>query len=111
VRKENVEEQIYSFKALKMDMLKRQVTLKEKEIALTPIEYDLLSALAHKEGQVVTQAELLSAVWGKNSEGQDHYLRIYIQKLRQKIGDDPLHPQYIFTEPGVGYRLIGTDQK
>jgi two-component system KDP operon response regulator KdpE len=110
-RKENTEEQIYSFKALKMDLFKRQVMLKGKEIALTPIEYDLLAALAHKEGQVVTQAELLNAVWGKYSEGQDHYLRIYIQKLRQKIGDDPLHPQYIFTEPGVGYRLIATDQK
>jgi len=61
--------------------------------------------LARKSGQVVTQAELLRAVWGKHSEERDHYLRIYVQRLRQKIGDDPLHPQFIFTEPGVGYRL------
>ena len=109
VRKENVEEQIYTFRELKMDMLRHQVLLRGKEVSLTPTEYDLLAALAHKGGQVVTQTELLHAVWGKNSDGQDHYLRIYIQKLRQKIGDDPLHPQYIFTEPGVGYRLVDAD--
>ena len=109
VRKENTQEQIYSFKALKVDLLRRKVLLKEKEISLTPTEYDLLAALAHKSGQVVTQAELLRAVWGKHSEERDHYLRIYVQRLRQKIGDDPLHPQYIFTEPGVGYRLIESE--
>jgi two-component system KDP operon response regulator KdpE len=106
VRKENTEEQIYSYHALKVDLLRRRVSLKDKEVSLTPTEYDLLAALAHKSGQVVTQAELLRAVWGKHSEERDHYLRIYVQRLRQKIGDDPLHPQYIFTEPGVGYRLI-----
>ncbi len=109
MRKENTEEQKYSFKALKVDLLKRQVLVKGKEVSLTPTEYDLLAALARKEGQVVTQTELLHTVWGKNSGEQDHYLRIYVQKLRQKIGDDPLHPQYIFTEPGVGYRLMSTD--
>ena len=109
VRKENVEEQIYSFKALKIDLLKRQVLLKGKEVSLTPTEYDLLAALARKEGQTVTQIDLLHTVWGKDSEEQDHYLRIYIQRLRQKIGDDPLHPQYIFTEPGIGYRLVDAD--
>jgi len=105
IRSENTEEQIYSYKVLKVDFLKRQVLLKGKEISLTPTEYDLLAALARKSGQVVTQAELLRAVWGKHSEERDHYLRIYVQRLRQKIGDDPLHPQFIFTEPGVGYRL------
>lgn len=106
VRRENTAEQKYAFKNLEVDLLKRQVHLKDKEISLTPTEYDLLAALASKAGQVVTQAELLRAVWGKNSEERDHYLRIYVQRLRQKIGDDPLYPQYIFTEPGVGYRLI-----
>jgi two-component system KDP operon response regulator KdpE len=109
VRKESAEEQIYTFKALKVDFLRRKVLLKEKEISLTPTEYGLLSALAQKSGQVVTQAELLRAVWGKHSEERDHYLRIYVQRLRQKIGDDPLRPQYIFTEPGVGYRLTESE--
>lgn len=104
-RKEQPEEQKYSFKFLIVDLLKREVTLKGKAVSLTPTEYDLLAVLARKAGQVVTQSELLRSVWGKNAEENDHYLRIYIQRLRQKIGDDPLDPQYIFTEPGVGYRL------
>jgi two-component system KDP operon response regulator KdpE len=65
----------------------------------------LLSALVRKAGQVVTQAELLREVWGRDSLEHDHYLRIYVQRLRQKLGDNPLYPQYIFTEPGIGYRL------
>ena len=105
-RKEQPEEQRYAFKFLSVDFLKREVLLKGKAVAMTPTEYDLLAALARKAGQVVTQSELLRTVWGKNAEENDHYLRIYVQKLRQKIGDDPLNPQYIFTEPGVGYRLI-----
>ena len=105
-RKDQSEEQKYSFKSLTVDLLKREVLLKGKVISFTPTEYDLLAALTRKAGQVVTQSELLRVVWGKNAEENDHYLRIYIQRLRQKIGDDPLHPQYIFTEPGIGYRLI-----
>lgn len=75
------------------------------EIHFTPTEYDLLSLLARKSGQVVTHAEMLREVWGRNAEENDHYLRIYIQRLRQKLADDPLQPEYIFTEPGIGYRL------
>lgn len=104
-RKEHVEEQKYVFKSLTIDLLKREIMLKGKILSLTPTEYDLLAALARKAGQVVTQSELLRTVWGRNADEKDHYLRIYIQKIRQKIGDDPLNPQYIFTEPGVGYRL------
>lgn len=104
-RKEQPEEQKYAFRHLAVDLLKREALLKGKAVLLTPTEYDLLAALARKAGQVVTQSELLRTVWGKNAEENDHYLRIYIQRLRQKIADDPLNPQYIFTEPGVGYRL------
>lgn len=105
IRPAEKEENIYAKDDLKIDLAKRLVLIKGAEIHLTPIEYDLLSALARKAGQVVTQTELLREVWGKHSEDHDHYLRIYIQRLRQKIGDDPLRPKYIFTEPGVGYRL------
>jgi len=105
-RKEHAEEQKYTFKSLTIDLLKRETTLKGKIISLTPTEYDLLAALARKAGQVVTQSELLRTVWGRNADENDHYIRIYVQRLRQKIGDDPVNPQYIFTEPGVGYRLV-----
>jgi two-component system, OmpR family, KDP operon response regulator KdpE len=104
-RREQVAEQSYTHSGLVIDLARRKVTLKELEIHLTPTEYDLLAVLARKAGQVVTQAELLREVWGRNSEEHDHYLRIYVQRLRQKLSDDPLHPRYIFTEPGIGYRL------
>lgn len=83
----------------------RQVTLADEILHLTPTEYDLLLALMAKAGQVATQGELLREVWGKNSSDHDHYLRIYVQRLRQKLKDDPLKPRYIFTEPGIGYRF------
>lgn len=104
-RKERLEEQRYVCRDLTLDIQRRKVTLKGEEIHLTQTEYGLLVTLAKKAGQVVTHTELLHTVWGKQSEDHDHYLRIYIQRLRQKIHDDPLRPQYIFTEPGIGYRL------
>lgn len=104
-RKNRPEEQRYALKDLAVDIARRRVTLKDEELRLTPTEYGLLLALVKRAGQVVTQTELLREVWGKRSGENDHYLRIYIQRLRQKLRDDPLRPQYIFTEPGIGYRL------
>jgi two-component system KDP operon response regulator KdpE len=104
-RREALQDMSYSHDGLFIDLGRRKAALKDTEIHLTPTEYDLLALLARKAGQVVTQAELLREVWGKHSAEHDHYLRIYVQRLRQKLGDDPLHPRYIFTEPGIGYRL------
>lgn len=104
-RREHLSELVYAFKDLQVDLARRRAMLKKDEIHLTPTEYDLLALLARKAGQVVTHAEILREVWGKNSDEHDHYLRIYVQRLRQKLHDDPLHPRYIFTEPGIGYRL------
>ncbi|MEZ0226381.1 MAG: response regulator [Alphaproteobacteria bacterium] len=104
-RREHLSELVYAFKDLQVDLARRRAILKKDEIHLTPTEYDLLALLARKAGQVVTHAEILREVWGKNSDEHDHYLRIYVQRLRQKLKDDPLHPRYIFTEPGIGYRL------
>ena len=104
-RRDKPQDRIYAFKNLRIDLVRREVQVNGAAIHLTPTEYGLLSLLAQKSGQVVTQTELLREVWGKNAEENDHYLRIYVQRLRQKIGDDPLYPQYIFTEPGIGYRL------
>lgn len=100
---------VISIDALTLSPDQRQVTLDGEVLHLTPTEYDLLLALIAKAGQVVTQGELLREVWGKNSSDHDHYLRIYVQRLRQKLKDDPLKPRYIFTEPGIGYRLRGND--
>ena len=95
----------YEFKGLKVDLAQRQVRLKGSDINLTPTEYALLACLVRKAGKIVTQSELLQTVWGKSGVENNHYLRIYIQHLRQKLGDDPIAPTYIFTDPGIGYRL------
>lgn len=83
----------------------RLVTLNENEVHLTPIEYQLLALLVKHAGRVVTYSQLLKEIWGKNSQENNNYLRIHMQHLRQKLKDDALHPKYLMTEPGIGYRL------
>lgn len=90
---------------LVVDREKRIVKVDGAEIRLTPTEYKLLQAMVQQAGKVVTHGQLLKEVWGKRSVEQGHYLRIYMQHLRQKLGDDALNPRFIITETGVGYRL------
>jgi two-component system KDP operon response regulator KdpE len=77
----------------------------EKEIALTPTEYDLLRLLMQNAGKVITHRQLLRNVWGPGYETEPHLLRVNISNLRRKIETDPARPRYIVTEPGVGYRI------
>jgi two-component system KDP operon response regulator KdpE len=90
---------------LRVDLVKRQVTLAGEEVHLTPIEYRLLATLVRYGGRVVTQRQLLQEVWGPEYTDAAHYLRIYMQHLRHKLEADPAQPRYFLTEPGVGYRL------
>ena len=76
-----------------------------EEIHLTKTEQKLLSVLLSSQGRVLTQSYLLNAVWGKGYICRPHYLRIYINRLRQKIEENPTVPQFLMTEIGVGYRL------
>lgn len=90
---------------LRVDLARRRVTVDEGEVALTPIEYDILRLLAQNIGKVLTHGQLLQKVWGQ-SYGEDlHLLRVNISNLRRKIEPDPARPHYILTEAGVGYRL------
>jgi two-component system KDP operon response regulator KdpE len=89
----------------KVDLSARVVTVRGKEMHLTPNEYDLLAFLIRHAGKVVTQKQILQEVWGPASSDQVQYLRIYVYQLRQKIEADPDRPRYILTESGVGYRL------
>lgn len=100
----NADEPVFQIGALKMDISRRVVALNEKEIALTPTEYDLLKALITHAGKVITHRQLLKLVWG---EGYDdmHILRVNISNLRRKIEPDAARPTYLVTEAGVGYRL------
>jgi len=84
---------------------RREVTVRGREVHLTPTEYKLLLALADRPGQVLTQDQLLERVWGPAYVGESEYVRTYIRHLRRKLGDDARAPRYILTEPGVGYRL------
>lgn len=90
---------------LKVDMALRLVTFDGAEIALTPIEYDILRLLAQSIGKVLTHRQLLQQVWGISYVEELHLLRVNISNLRRKIEPDPSRPRYIITEAGVGYRL------
>lgn len=90
---------------LNIDMAHRKVMVAEKEVKLTPLEYEILKNLAQNAGKVLTHRYLLTNVWGNEYQTQSHYLRIYIRQLRKKIEPNPTQPRYILTEPGIGYRL------
>ena len=94
-----------SGETLRVDMGRRRVTVGDREIALTPTEYELLRALAQHGGRVMTHGQLLRLVWGASYEPEAHVLRVNISNLRRKLEPDPSRPRYILTEPGVGYRL------
>ncbi len=78
----------------------------EEPVHLTPTEWRLLGELAKHRGRVVTQAELLKAVWGPGYGRESNYLRVYGNQLRRKLEGDPSRPRHILTEPGIGYRLV-----
>lgn len=88
---------------LSVDLVKRIVKVCEKEVKLSPKEYDILRVLVQHAGKVITHQHLLNQVWGVSADVQ--YLRVYVRQLRQKIERSPDEPQYITTETGVGYRL------
>lgn len=98
-------EEIFQLDELKIDLTKRQVFVAEKEIHLTPIEFNVLSLLVHHAGFVVTHRQLLKKIWGVSHIEHSHYLRIYMRQLRQKLETDPARPHYLLTEAGIGYRL------
>lgn len=92
---------------LAVDLLQRRVTVDEKEVKLTPTEYELIKYMMQHAGRVLTHKQLLKAVWGSTYHDDTHYIRIYVSQLRRKIEQDPAQPRYIVTESGIGYRLMG----
>lgn len=89
----------------RLDVETRKVTVREREIHLTPKEFELLAHLMRHAGKVLTHRKLLTAVWGANYGEQTEYLRVFIGQLRKKIEADPSTPRYILTEPWIGYRF------
>lgn len=88
-----------------LDPQARAVTRNGEHVHLTPTEYRLLSVLAANAGRVMTNPQLLRAVWGPGHAESGHYLRIYMGHLRHKLEADPAQPRHLLTEAGVGYRL------
>jgi two-component system KDP operon response regulator KdpE len=103
------EEPIFKSGPLLIDLVDRRVTVDGKEVSLTVTEYNLLRLLARYSGKVLTHRFILREVWGPNAENQNHYLRVYIARLREKLKSDSKHPEILLTEPGVGYRLVDTN--
>jgi two-component system KDP operon response regulator KdpE len=101
----DVPEPVFEVGELKVDLTQRQVFRAGQEIHLTPTEYKLLATLVRHAGKLLTHRQLLQEVWGSNFVTQNHYLRIYMMQLRQKIEPDPARPRLLLTEPGVGYRF------
>jgi two-component system KDP operon response regulator KdpE len=91
---------------LKIDFDRREVWLDGELVKLRPTEYRLLYHLVQNAGWVVTHDQLLSKVWGYEYRDEPHYVRLYINYLRQKLEKDPANPQYILTERGIGYRFV-----
>ena len=80
--------------------------LKGKKVQLTPTEYRLLYHLVSNPGRILSHETLLAKVWGYEYREEEHYVRLYVTYLRQKIEPDPSHPKYILTERGLGYRFV-----
>jgi two-component system KDP operon response regulator KdpE len=92
---------------LSVDLVRRIVKVGEREVKLSPKEYDLLRALVQHAGKVLTHRFLLKELWDEMTDAQ--YLRVYVRQLRQKIETDPERPQFVLTETGIGYRLRAPD--
>src|SRR5918912_1425833 len=90
---------------LRVDLESRTVTVRAREVPLTPKEFDLLTYFMKHAGKVLTHRTLLAALWGGNYVEQNEYLRVFVGNLRKKIETDGSGPRYILTEPWVGYRF------
>lgn len=97
---------VVRFGDVAVDLKDRRVTKRGAGVHLTPTEFKLLALLVAGAGRMLTNPQLLRAVWGPSHLEDGHYLRIYMGHLRHKLEDDPAQPRYLLTETGVGYRLV-----
>jgi two-component system KDP operon response regulator KdpE len=100
---------VVEVEGLRVDLARRQVRLDGDAVHLTKTELALLEELASQPGKLLTHEYLLRKVWGRGYGSESNYLRVYVGQLRRKLGDDASNPRLIVTEPGIGYRWIGTD--
>ncbi len=99
---------IKQYGELEIDLARHIVRQSGAEVRLTPTEFSLLEQLVTNAGKVLTHRMLLQRVWGPEYGGESEYLRVYINRLRQKLESNPAKPQLLVTEPGVGYRFAAS---
>ena len=102
---ENEPEAVIEIGDFRVDTAARKVTVRKREVRLTPKEFELLVYLARHPGKVVNHRTLLGAIWGGQSTEQVEYLRVFVGQLRKKLETESSSPRYIVTEPWVGYRF------
>jgi two-component system KDP operon response regulator KdpE len=103
---EKSQQGVYDFGDINVDLPRRLVSKASQVVHLTPIEFRLFTELVKNAGRVVTQKQLLKEVWGPSYVDNEHYLRIYMSHLRQKLENDPAQPEHLITEIGVGFRFV-----
>ena len=91
---------------LNIDLARHTVSLAGESVRLTRKEFDLLALLARNAGRILTHRQILNDIWGPAHEHDLQYLRVFVGRLRAKLGDDPSAPRFILNEPGVGYRFL-----
>ncbi|TXH67335.1 MAG: response regulator [Thiothrix sp.] len=101
----NPETYCYNFGPIEVDLQQRRVTRRGEIVHLTPIEFQLLSLMLVNADRVLTHRYLLRELWGGTYVESNHYLRVYMRHLRQKLEDDPSQPKHFLTETGIGYRF------
>lgn len=97
---------VYKALDLEINFEKRLIYLKGEQIHLTQIEYQLLTLLAENSGKVLTYNQIMSAIWGPYIDNNNQILRVNMANIRRKIESNPAQPQYVFTEIGIGYRML-----
>lgn len=102
---ENEQAPLIEIGDFRIDLAAHKVTVRHREVHLTPKEFDLLTYLASHPGKVTTHRTLLGAIWGGQSTEQVEYLRVFVGQLRKKLEPEASSPRYIVTEPWVGYRF------
>lgn len=88
-----------------VDLMSKTITTTQGEIKLTPTEWHLVEVLVTNQDRLISQRQLLEAVWGPEYERETNYLRVFMAQIRRKLEPDPSKPRYFITEPGMGYRF------
>jgi two-component system KDP operon response regulator KdpE len=104
-------ESVYRFGVIEVDLASRRVSRNGEAVKLTATEFSLLRLLVKHAGKVLTHQHILREVWGPDHGDRTQYLRVYVARLREKLGDDPTEPVLLVTEPGVGYWMAECTEK